>query len=228
MTVCSSHRYSLGIGWRRGTQRCRVPADLCKHAKGGKPRKADRGISKALSRTILHRTGIFVAAGSASVRKSLQGLDYISSSGTEAFEDLLEVTETLGDIGQGMGWAKRQQLRLRESKRYLKSDYKVHVSKRSTVADHCRDYALSDPKEPAFQSSCDHEHTDICDRCEMLSAVIQEIEAELASQNDNMSSVLREQLSYRVKQAKNTILAWKSHLLRSVNQDAARVEVLEF
>jgi len=61
----------------------------------------------------------------ASVRKSLQGLDYISSSGTEAFEDLLEVTETLGDIGQGMGWAKRQQLRLRESKRYLKSDYKV-------------------------------------------------------------------------------------------------------
>ncbi|KAK3722873.1 hypothetical protein QZH41_020449, partial [Actinostola sp. cb2023] len=146
---------------------------------------------------------------------------------TEAFEDLLEVTETLGDIGQGMGWAKRQQLRLRESKRYLKSDYKVHVSKRSTVADHCRDYALSDPKEPAFQSSCDHEHTDICDRCEMLSAVIQEIEAELASQNDNMSSVLREQLSYRVKQAKNTILAWKSHLLRSVNQDAARVEVLE-
>ncbi|KAK3721671.1 hypothetical protein QZH41_013822, partial [Actinostola sp. cb2023] len=55
--------------------------------------------------------------------KSLQGLDYISSSGTEAFEDLLEVTETLGDIGQGMGWAKRQQLRLCESKRYLKSDY---------------------------------------------------------------------------------------------------------
>ncbi|KAK3744067.1 hypothetical protein QZH41_020596, partial [Actinostola sp. cb2023] len=146
---------------------------------------------------------------------------------TEAFEDLLEVTDTLGDIGQGMGWAKRQQLRLRESKRYLKSDYKVHVSKRSTVADHCRDYALSDPKEPAFQSSCDHEHTDICDRCEMLSAVIQEIEAELALQNDNMSSVLREQLSYKVKQAKTTILAWKSHLLRSVNQDAARVEVLE-
>jgi len=64
LTVCPSHRYSLGIGWRRGTQRCRVLADLCKHAKGGKPRKADRGISKALSRTILHRTGIFVAAGS--------------------------------------------------------------------------------------------------------------------------------------------------------------------
>ena len=62
----------------------------------------------------------------ASVRKSLQGLDYVSSSGAQAFDDLSEITETLGDLGQGMGWVKRQQHLLRESKRYLKSDYKVH------------------------------------------------------------------------------------------------------
>ena len=65
----------------------------------------------------------------ASVRKSLQGLDYISSSGAQAFDDLCEVAEMLGDAGQGMGWAKQQQSRLRESKRYLKSDYKVSSSK---------------------------------------------------------------------------------------------------
>lgn len=61
----------------------------------------------------------------ASMRKSLQGVDYISSSGAQAFDDLCEVAEMLGDAGQGMGWAKQQQTRLRESKRYLKGDYKV-------------------------------------------------------------------------------------------------------
>ena len=62
----------------------------------------------------------------ASVRKSLQGLDYISSAGAQAFEDLCKVVEILGDTGQGMGWAKKQEMRLRESKRYLKSDFKVY------------------------------------------------------------------------------------------------------
>lgn len=59
-TVCPAHRYSLGIGWRRGSHRCRVPAQLCKHGKRAKPRKADRGIRKALSNIILRNTGIFL------------------------------------------------------------------------------------------------------------------------------------------------------------------------
>ena len=63
-------------------------------------------------------------ACAASVRKSLQGLDYFSSSGAEAFDELSQIAETW-DAGQGMGWVKTQQQRLRESKRYLKSDYKV-------------------------------------------------------------------------------------------------------
>lgn len=63
MIICPAHRYSLGIGWRRGSQRCRVPEALSSHAKG-KSRKPDHGISKALSKTILTRTGIFVPVGS--------------------------------------------------------------------------------------------------------------------------------------------------------------------
>jgi hypothetical protein len=61
----------------------------------------------------------------ASLRTSLQGLDYISSTGAEAFDDLESVTEILGDFGQGMAWAKQQQNRLKAGKRYLKTDYKV-------------------------------------------------------------------------------------------------------
>ena len=44
----------------------------------------------------------------------------------------------------------------------------LHVSKSSTVADHGASYALRDPNESAYQSPCDHEDTDECDRCEML------------------------------------------------------------
>ena len=65
---------------------------------------------------------------SASVRKSLQGLDYISSAGAEAFDDLCEVAQRLGDNFMGMSWAKEQSERLRAAKRYLKSDFKVRSS----------------------------------------------------------------------------------------------------
>ena len=65
---------------------------------------------------------------SASVRKSLQGLDYISSAGAEAFDDLCDVVQRLGDSFMGMSWAKEQSERLRAAKRYLKSDFKVRNS----------------------------------------------------------------------------------------------------
>ena len=65
---------------------------------------------------------------SASTRKSLQGLDYVSSSGAQAFEDLSGVIEKLGDAGEGMDWAKDMQNRLRAPKQYLKGDYKVSLN----------------------------------------------------------------------------------------------------
>ena len=63
MTIRPAHRSSLGIGWRRGSQRCRVPEKISSHAHG-KSRKADRGINTALSKPILKRTGIFIPVGS--------------------------------------------------------------------------------------------------------------------------------------------------------------------
>ena len=35
-----------------------------------------------------------------SVRRSVQGLDYVSAAGAEAFDDLFDVVETLRDVGQ--------------------------------------------------------------------------------------------------------------------------------
>ena len=72
-------------------------------------------------RTLLN----IISVCAASTRKSLQGLDYISSAGTQGFEDLINVVERLGDYFMGMSWSREQKKCLKSAKRYLKSDYKV-------------------------------------------------------------------------------------------------------
>ena len=66
---------------------------------------------------------------SASLRKSLQGLDYVSSEGAKAFDDIAEVVDKLGDNYQGgMSWSKELIRKLKLVKRYLKGDYKVRMA----------------------------------------------------------------------------------------------------
>ena len=67
----------------------------------------------------------------------------------------------------------------------------------------------------------------MCDRCNLLAETLLDIEASLAAHTGNMASDENEELLFRVKQAKAAIWAWKSHLLRSVKQNSARVELLE-
>lgn len=57
-----------------------------------------------------------LAACPASNQKSLQGLNYISSAGAQAFEHLIDSAEKLGDIKQGLGWTKDLQTHLRDRK----------------------------------------------------------------------------------------------------------------
>ena len=64
---------------------------------------------QALSRSMLLRN---LSNCSASTSKSLHGLDYVSSTGAQAFEELLDVVEKIGDVGKGMDWAKNAQNRL--------------------------------------------------------------------------------------------------------------------
>ena len=59
---------------------------------------------------------------------------------------------------------------------YLKSDYKVHVTRSSNIADHCCIYALSDPKKSDFAQDCDHEHDESCVECLNLTSTLNEIE----------------------------------------------------
>lgn len=103
------------------------------------------------------------------------------------------------------------------------------MCKTSSVPDHCRQYALSDPLDRDYQSSCDdHTHQAICDRCEELTTVLQEIEEAIRKMpTHSVSEDTTQELLFVFDQTKNNILAWKAHLLRSVNQDEARLDVLD-
>ena len=99
----------------------------------------------------------------------------------------------------------------------------VHVSKQSNIPDHCRAYALSDPKETDYQIICPHDHLEICDRCNVLASVLADIHGALEKMSDsNESSDVVEELNFIEGQAKQNIWAWKAHLLRCVNHDEAR------
>ena len=92
------------------------------------------------------------------------------------------------------------------------------------VPDHCRAYALSDPDTPNYSVTWDHTHCDSCDRCLLVSSVERKIEEglEMAECSDNE----KEELEFVISQAKQSVECWKAYLLRSVNQDECRLEIL--
>ena len=66
---------------------------------------------------------------SASVRKSLQGLDNFSAQGSKAFENLCETVDRIAEQEKSQAWAKEKKLMPRSAKQYLRADYKVERSK---------------------------------------------------------------------------------------------------
>ena len=104
----------------------------------------------------------------------------------------------------------------------------MRVSKESCVADHCRQYALSDPKDRDFQALCDHQHTDHCDHCDALATTLAAIEKALEIMTEEtIGADAKEELAFTANQAISNIQAWKAHLLLSLNQDQARLDVMD-
>ena len=76
---------------------------------------------------------------SASMQKSLQGLDNTTAEGTEAFDQLFSTLEALAD--QGINVTATQKF-LKDAKRYLKNDFKAHIGRGEHCSDHCTVHAL--------------------------------------------------------------------------------------
>ena len=185
----------------------------------------DENAFEPLSRSTLFR---ILEVREASERKSLQGLDNTAADGTSAFEKMKCITRQLVNFGVEKLWTNITEKRLDKGKQYLTTDYKVHCREEvSLCADHCRQFALSDPSDPDLQIQCNHPHTVICDNCEDIKAVVEEIKTKLQDHShSSFTKELRDDLLYDYNEAKNNIDKWKAHILRSANQELAKQDTL--
>ena len=136
------------------------------------------------------------------------------------FERLLSTLEELNQVGADKGRVTELAKRLNDGKRYLKTEFKVNCSaEESECADHCRKFALSNPVDPCFNHQCLHSHNMVCEQCEQLNAALDEMEERIKKQSSHLYS---QELA-----AKNGSFLWKSHALRSVNQESAKQEALQ-
>ena len=111
----------------------------------------------------------------ASQQKSLQGLDYVSTEGSEAFDVLEEAVETLEQNGVDGFWSKEMKANLKNGKRYLKNEHQAHIGGEETCPDHCL-Y----PSQPSFSLPCSHNHDAVWDRCLNLSNTLGQITKKLS------------------------------------------------
>lgn len=176
----------------------------------------------------LNRSTLFriLEVRKSSQRKSLQGLDNTAADGASAFETLETIIDQLEKFGASTQWAKSTKKALKDSKRYLKTQYKVHCRERSSCADHCYIFSLCDQKDEDFQTFCHGDHNTICEQCEQLKHAFHEIEHKC--QETVQSNVeTRDDLLYDIKNSKTAIEDWKAHILRSENQDRAKQDYIK-
>ncbi|PFX24594.1 hypothetical protein AWC38_SpisGene10801 [Stylophora pistillata] len=84
---------------------------------------------------------------------------------------------------------------------------------------------FSDPSDKDFCQECDHQHDGRCSQCDALDNVLVHIEnlvhsAEFHNKED------KDEACYLCRTSVNAIHSWKSHQLRSVHQDQARIDAI--
>ncbi|CAH3145827.1 unnamed protein product [Porites evermanni] len=161
----------------------------------------------------------------ASQKKSLAGLDSMQTDGVTAISSLEVVTSILQKNGFQDEEAKGVLSRLKAGKRYVSTDYKLHIATETPCADHCNMYAGSS-NEAEYRGTCSHQHNINCDRCSDLRNAVLDIQvavSELQLSNDEK----REELLHDLEAAIPKLEMWKSHVIRSVHQDAAKTAVVD-
>lgn len=156
----------------------------------------------------------------ASTRKALQGLNNFVADGIEAFEGL---NNLVANLPIAMEEKNRLRKTLQSGKQYLKSDFKLHVNRSSRIPDHCIPFSLSETRSQHFSFTCDHDHDEICIECTNLKNVFLDIKDEIQK---NESQDVVDRLMYDYNDYVESILTWKAHLIRCVNQDQCRTVIL--
>ena len=166
----------------------------------------------------------------ASQRRSLQGLDNIATDGAAGFETREKLVDELKSLGAVSKWCGQSKTTLKACKRYLKTEYPINCrdGQPSTCPDHCRNFALGDNSDDAFKVECHHVHDTVCNNCEFLKTVLREMEDQIRNECIAFySKDHQEDILYDFVKAKQSILDWKAHILRSCNQEQAKQDRLQ-
>ncbi|CAF1594343.1 unnamed protein product, partial [Didymodactylos carnosus] len=131
----------------------------------------------------------------ASTRHGLQGVNYFAANASLVFDNLIDM---VNDLSMDSDSKKTLVDDVKRGRMYLKTDYKVHVQKSSTITDHCINYAL-----------LQNQMTLIMPRKKLRTTI-------KSSATDN--ELLDRELA-KLKMSTDAIEAWKCHQLRAVNQD---------
>ncbi|XP_076088156.1 uncharacterized protein LOC143058541 isoform X1 [Mytilus galloprovincialis] len=164
---------------------------------------------------------------SSATKTNLRGLDNTAADGSSACDDL---TELVKNIASKSVLTKDETdeilLQIKCSKLYMKTDYKLHIKQNDECADHCINLALSDPSDALLQNPCQHTHNIKCDRCELFPDLIKLLKEKISNTNvydqEQKCDLLKE-----MEIAESKVTDWKSHVLRTINQDEGRMNLLE-
>ena len=100
------------------------------------------------------------------------------------------------------------------------------MNEQSHVPDHCSVFALSDKSDADLRKQCDHTHDEVCNQCHALTVALKDIEEAVRTAAFDLREDQEESL-YLCQSAMNAIEAWKSHQMRTVRQDQARIDTFE-
>ena len=164
----------------------------------------------------------------ASERKIPAGLDNVAADRSDAFDLITNIMQFIASRESDMKTKIEENMtQLTNGKRYLKGEYKVNCADDtgSTIADHCRLFALSDPIEKFYQENCNHEHDRRCDDCEKLKKALTD-SSKILKIAANLTPKEQCNFNFDIKEAQKSIDTWKAHILTVINQEKQKTTFL--
>lgn len=160
-----------------------------------------------------------------SERHAMAGIDNVACAAMEGWKSLEATVQKFHEFGLSKDTVGHLTTALKKSKNYLKGQYFVDVAQEtSNCFHHCRRWALSDPKNKALSTPCDHQHEVQCVDCELLHSTINAIGEYI--ENLPMSEEERRELNHDFQIASDAIIEQKAHIIRGVHQEAAKQSII--
>ena len=85
---------------------------------------------------------------------------------------------------------------------------------------------MSDGKDTDYRKKCGHRHDIICENCHVLVSALADIQTKATAANFPTIDD-RDEVAYMVNSSKLAIESWQCHIIQCVNQDQARIDVIE-